>query len=151
MPLLNGIDATRQLKKTFPDIKVIFVTMHADLRCTVTYDHPRGCSCVGALLHRAQCEPCEWVAVGDENTVVETWHDHAWPGWRDLPVMPLKTGEFPDTHARRRQRWASEHQPAAWQAYGAPIRTAREGHATRHVEAKSPWKGYDLAAAEDAR
>ena len=30
MPLLNGIDATRQLKKTFPDIKVIFVTMHAD-------------------------------------------------------------------------------------------------------------------------
>lgn len=30
MPLLNGIDATRQLKKAFPDIKVIFVTMHAD-------------------------------------------------------------------------------------------------------------------------
>jgi DNA-binding NarL/FixJ family response regulator len=30
MPLLNGIDATRQLKKNFPDIKVIFVTMHAD-------------------------------------------------------------------------------------------------------------------------
>ena len=30
MPLLNGIDATRQLKKISPDIKVIFVTMHAD-------------------------------------------------------------------------------------------------------------------------
>jgi DNA-binding NarL/FixJ family response regulator len=30
MPLLNGIDATRQLKKTLPDVKVIFVTMHAD-------------------------------------------------------------------------------------------------------------------------
>jgi DNA-binding NarL/FixJ family response regulator len=30
MPLLNGIDATRQLKKALPDIKVIFVTMHAD-------------------------------------------------------------------------------------------------------------------------
>jgi DNA-binding NarL/FixJ family response regulator len=30
MPLLNGIDATRQLKKTSPEIKVIFVTMHAD-------------------------------------------------------------------------------------------------------------------------
>ncbi|MEX5219275.1 MAG: response regulator [Nitrospiraceae bacterium] len=30
MPLLNGIDATRQLKKTLPDVKIIFVTMHAD-------------------------------------------------------------------------------------------------------------------------
>jgi DNA-binding NarL/FixJ family response regulator len=30
MPELNGIDATRQLLKTRPDTKVIFVTMHAD-------------------------------------------------------------------------------------------------------------------------
>ena len=30
MPLLNGIDATRQLLKQTPQSKVIFVTMHAD-------------------------------------------------------------------------------------------------------------------------
>jgi DNA-binding NarL/FixJ family response regulator len=30
MPLLNGIDAARQLKKTVPRAKLIFVTMHAD-------------------------------------------------------------------------------------------------------------------------
>jgi DNA-binding NarL/FixJ family response regulator len=30
MPLLNGIDATRQLLKSSPQTKVIFVTMHAD-------------------------------------------------------------------------------------------------------------------------
>ncbi len=30
MPLLNGIDATRQLKSLLPDVKVIVVTMHAD-------------------------------------------------------------------------------------------------------------------------
>jgi DNA-binding NarL/FixJ family response regulator len=30
MPLLNGIDATRHLKKLLPDVKVVFVTMHAD-------------------------------------------------------------------------------------------------------------------------
>jgi DNA-binding NarL/FixJ family response regulator len=30
MPLLNGIDAARQLKKVLPDVKLIFVTMHAD-------------------------------------------------------------------------------------------------------------------------
>lgn len=30
MPLLNGIDAARQLKRMLPDLKLIFVTMHAD-------------------------------------------------------------------------------------------------------------------------
>ncbi len=30
MPLLNGIDATRQLKTLLPDTKIIIVTMHAD-------------------------------------------------------------------------------------------------------------------------
>ena len=30
MPLLNGIDAARQLSKTLPSAKLIFVTMHAD-------------------------------------------------------------------------------------------------------------------------
>lgn len=30
MPLLNGIDAATQLKKTQPSVKIIFVTMHSD-------------------------------------------------------------------------------------------------------------------------
>ena len=30
MPLLNGVDAGRQLKKLLPAVKLIFVTMHAD-------------------------------------------------------------------------------------------------------------------------
>jgi DNA-binding NarL/FixJ family response regulator len=30
MPLLNGIDAARRLRKLLPEVKVIFVTMHAD-------------------------------------------------------------------------------------------------------------------------
>lgn len=30
MPLLNGVDAGRQLKKMLPEVKLIFVTMHAD-------------------------------------------------------------------------------------------------------------------------
>ncbi|MHC4131224.1 MAG: response regulator [Planctomycetota bacterium] len=30
MPLLNGIDAVKQLNKTNPDIKVVFLTMHND-------------------------------------------------------------------------------------------------------------------------
>jgi len=30
MPMLNGIDAARQLVKTQPQVKILFVTMHAD-------------------------------------------------------------------------------------------------------------------------
>ena len=30
MPSLNGIEAARQLKKIMPEVKIIFVTMHAD-------------------------------------------------------------------------------------------------------------------------
>lgn len=30
MPLVNGIDAARQLKKTLPRAKIVFLSMHAD-------------------------------------------------------------------------------------------------------------------------
>ncbi|HXV62524.1 MAG TPA: response regulator transcription factor, partial [Vicinamibacteria bacterium] len=30
MPLLNGIDAARQLRKIVPDSRILFVTMHED-------------------------------------------------------------------------------------------------------------------------
>ena len=30
MPLLNGIEACRQLAKSMPDVRIIFLTMHAD-------------------------------------------------------------------------------------------------------------------------
>lgn len=31
MPMLNGIDAVRQIKKINPDVKVVFLTMHPDV------------------------------------------------------------------------------------------------------------------------
>ncbi len=31
MPFLNGIEAARQIKKTDPNIKIVFLTMHADM------------------------------------------------------------------------------------------------------------------------
>ncbi len=31
MPLLNGIEALRQLKKARPDVRVVFLTVHADV------------------------------------------------------------------------------------------------------------------------
>ena len=31
MPLLNGMDATKQIRKAWPDAKILFLTMHANL------------------------------------------------------------------------------------------------------------------------
>jgi DNA-binding NarL/FixJ family response regulator len=31
MPLLNGIEAARRIKKTDPNVKIVFLTMHADM------------------------------------------------------------------------------------------------------------------------
>ncbi len=31
MPLLNGIDAARQIRQTNPDVKIVFLTMHPDV------------------------------------------------------------------------------------------------------------------------
>lgn len=30
MPILNGLEATRQIKKRFPDVKIVILTMHTD-------------------------------------------------------------------------------------------------------------------------
>ena len=50
MPLLNGIDAARQLRKSLPQTKIIFLTMHAD-RAYVTEAFRAGAS--GYLLKRS--------------------------------------------------------------------------------------------------
>jgi DNA-binding NarL/FixJ family response regulator len=50
MPLLNGIDAARQLRKTLPSAKLIFLTMHGD-REYVTEAFRAGAA--GYLLKRA--------------------------------------------------------------------------------------------------
>jgi hypothetical protein len=116
----------------------------ADLRC----DHyGRDCLCVGDLLYRAICETCHWHQDGTEAHVVEAWHDHAWPGWRDLPVIPAGLGKRDDHNRPSRMfaAWIEEHHPADWQVPGAPIITNRPEHGTRHVPHRSPWGGFDLS------
>lgn len=121
----------------------------AELRC-LAREHRDGdedCSCVGGMLVQAICEPCDWHVIADnENAVVEAWHDHAMPGWRDLPVVPERI-RVRDTkgltlHARD---WIAEHYPIQMQVPGAPIITERGQYATRHVPGYSPWGGFDLS------
>lgn len=105
------------------------------------------CSCVGELMHQGICEECRWNAISDsENDIVEAWHDHAMPGWRELPVLPedLRLTTQGET-SQRGQAWLDGY-PAVWKFEGAPIRTKRESPATRHVAGRSPWGGFDLSA-----
>lgn len=88
---------------------------------------------------QANCPACRWHAIDhDENTVIEAWHDHAMPGWRDLPTLPAGLS------AKRQQTWLQENYPPDWQFVGAPVLTLRSPNCTRHVDGRSPFGGYDL-------
>lgn len=101
------------------------------------------------LMYQIICEPCRWHTINDrENAAVEAWHDHVIPGWRDLPVVPMKLAEH--GHERKKlaklQAWVEEHYPPAWQHPGYPIITERRHTGSRHVPGRSPFGGYDFAA-----
>lgn len=115
-----------------------------DLRCG-HYD--TDCSCVGESLTRGICHLCTWHHDGTETGVVEAWHDHAWPGWQNLPIIPAKIAKTDDQNrpTKKYQAWIEEHYPADWQIPGAPVITERGQYGHRHVPGRSPWKGFDLS------
>lgn len=113
----------------------------ADLRCS-HYDED--CSCVGSLVYRGACLHCDWEGGvrADENTAAEDAHDHAWPGWRDLPIVPRRP-----ENPKAQPRWVETVQdayPAGWLEAGGPIRTDRAPYGTRHVPNHTGFGSYDL-------
>jgi hypothetical protein len=112
------------------------------------YDAPE----TGELLFRGACRGCGWVAPEvreDENPAAEDAVDHAWPGWRELPVVGhLPWAEGPKALVQKQgvwlRRWGPSF-PAGWLEAGGPIRTEREPMGTRHVPGRTPWGGYDMA------
>lgn len=104
------------------------------------------CQCVGEAVTRAWCEPCAWASpiVGTNAEAIAAWHDHAWPGWRDLPVLDT-SGPFGSKAAAR---WAEKVEaiyPSTWARPGAPVVSRRDAQGTRDVPGRSPWGGFDLA------
>lgn len=126
-----------------------FALYTTDLRCEPWKhaDRHESCQCVGDLMYQAICEPCEWNAITDhENDAVEMWHDHALPGWRELPIVPSRLRMMDkDGLSKAAKKWIGEHYPKSMQVPGAPIITERRPYGTRHVPNRSPWGGYDLS------
>lgn len=119
----------------------------ADLRCR----HPDdgACCCVGDLLYRAACRHCdhEGPVRDSENAAAEDAHDHAWPGWRSLPLAPRPPQGGSSAARAAIARWGTalpDGYPPGWVEAGGPIRTRRRRYGTRHVPAATPWGGYDL-------
>jgi Family of unknown function (DUF6349) len=109
------------------------------------------CTSIGLLLYRGACRGCTWEALQpreDENAAAEDALDHAWSGWRDLPVMPGMPGD-----PKKLARWTADVSaayPAGWLEAAGPVRTWRQGLGTRHVPGRSPWGGYDVGVPEAA-
>lgn len=125
------------------------MVMYADLRCEHQYDET--CACVGDLVYRAACLHCAWEGTvkARENTAVEDAHDHSWPGWRDLPVVPSRPPAGSSAKEREAlsnwQAGVTAVYPSGWLESGGPIRT---GHTGRHIPNRTGFGGYDLATTQ---
>ena len=106
------------------------------------------------LHYRGACLGCGWVGepVDSENAAAEDAHDHAWPGWRDLPVFPDRAYDPNPNLEKERARWLAKIMPLmppGWIEAGGPVRTLREAPGNRHVPLHTPWGGYDMACGKD--
>lgn len=132
-----------------------FTAYTADLRCTCSFGYRTvtefedagGCQCPGTLLTKAVCDGCSWHHIGTESQAVEAWHDHTFPGWRELPMFPVKLrGSMGSRElTAKREAWLEENYPERYRTPLAPILTSRQKFGTRHVPAYSPYGGFDLA------
>jgi len=133
-----------------------FVAYSADLRCQCMFGYRTGsefeeagwCRCVGELLTKVVCDECSWHHIGTETQAVEAWHDHAFPGWQDLPMFPVKLrGSMGSRElTEKREAWLEANYPDRFRTPLAPILTSRQKFGTRHVPGYSPYGGFDLAA-----
>lgn len=128
----------------------------ADLRCQWWLHAPDesggrrdDCQCISDLTYQAICEPCGWHSItGGENASVEEWHDHALPGWRDLPVVPARIPLIDASmrFTKKAREWITDHYPLAAQEPGAPVITERRNReGMRHIPGRSPWGGYAMS------
>lgn len=115
----------------------------ADCRCGETdHTHAEG-EIPDALMYQTICPGCGWHAInGSATRVAQAWHDHAMPGWRDLPIVPLEISQMVDDRKRRLklQAWLMTHYPATWQRPGSPI-TTQVGVGSRSC-LPHPYGGY---------
>jgi hypothetical protein len=91
------------------------------------------------LIYIATCLTCGWVNGGHdrENGATEAAMDHAWPGWRTLPVTAKPQMQVPESQLRRWYQSAVDVYPPGWIEAGGPVRTWRQP-----VCSRSHWDAH---------
>lgn len=97
------------------------------------------------LRYRSYCDGCghHGPTRSEENQAVEDGCDHAYPGWRTMPVL-----EHRPYDPKRLARWkeaARSVYPPGWFERQGPVREYRSPIATRHVLGLAPGGGYCMA------
>ncbi|MFB9476914.1 DUF6349 family protein [Nonomuraea salmonea] len=97
------------------------------------------------LRYWASCSGCghETPLRSTENAAAEDGCDHAYPGWRNKPVM-----EYHPYDGKKLQKWQEAVRRVygdAWLDRSGPVREARTGAASRHVPEFAPGGGYLMA------
>jgi hypothetical protein len=85
-----------------------------------------------------------------ENEAAEDGCDHAYPGWRNMPVM----GDRPSFEPKELKQWeaaARAAYPRGWFERGGPVREYRNGGLSRHVPGYAPGGGHSMAVMRKAR
>jgi hypothetical protein len=92
------------------------------------------------LVYRGGCLGCDWEGPvrDDEDPAVEDACDHAWPGWRDFPLVA--NPKTPKAIAKVKALY-DEHSPG-WSSGDAPLRSNRKG---RHYWSPT-FDRWDIAA-----
>lgn len=107
-----------------------------------------------ATLYRAACYGCGWHSLqgggvaDDERAAVEQAHDHAFPGWRDVPII-TPARELTSTRAEKLDvmRVIDRLYPSGWIDRRGPIRVYRDVGMDRHVPGLAPTGGYEMGVA----
>jgi hypothetical protein len=91
--------------------------------------------------YKGTCLGCDWEgpARGDKNEAAEDACDHAWPGWRDQPVMPHMP--YADKPLANWLKEARRLYPPGWVDAGGPIRTRRPSGGPHYAH---EWNGFDM-------
>lgn len=131
--------------------------MSANLSCHHTSRYADPCQCVDGTVYRGACYYCDWEGGlrPSEEDALEDALDHAWPGWRELPVVESDwMKESGSKRAKAIQAWWGRILAAGyardWLEQGGPIRTRRSIQGARPVfGAYHPAEGWDVCAEID--
>jgi hypothetical protein len=108
------------------------------------YLDPTDYSTFQHMEYRAACHGCDWIGdiVPEECAATELAHDHAFPGWRNLPALVPARPYHPQRLRSDVLRFVGRLYPPGWIERHGPTLVVRSG---RSVPVYSPTGGFEMA------